>query len=455
MRLVHWRGPAPTQSLRNELSQAGIEVRTSSDAAEATPLVLIRTLGKEVPRAPKRGAWVWLPTSSPGSEAEARAVLAGAVDVIALDDVDATRKLIARVDEAYVEEAAPPRDVGFVAESEAARRVLREILRAAQTSMPVLLTGETGTGKELAARLLHAWSRRKDKLFVPVCCAAIPNDLIEAELFGYVRGAFSGAVRDYPGQLAAAEGGSVFLDEIDDTPPTLQTKLLRVLEDRVVSQLGKNEWRRVDFRIVAATNRDLEALIARREFGQDLYERLAILQVKLPPLRERREDLPALAAHFVERFHGEEPPAPGRVRVRSVSARALAALSEYNWPGNVRELRNTIYESLVGKVRGEELLLSDLPRRILERHRAAQRGDELVDPLKLAARFDSRSMNLREELERLERSALVEALRRTHGNPARAARLLGEVGRGKSRDPAGTVRAMMRRLGVTSDRDAS
>jgi transcriptional regulator with GAF, ATPase, and Fis domain len=318
--------------------------------------------------------------------------------------------------------------------------------------MPVLLTGETGTGKELAARLVHDWSRRHTKLFVPINCAAIPNELIEAELFGYVRGAFSGAIRDYDGQLMAAEGGSVFLDEIDDTPPTLQAKLLRVLEDRVVSRLGQNDWHRVDFRIIAATNRDLSALIARGEFGQDLYERLAIMHVRLPPLRERTEDLAALTAHFIERFYAEEPPSNGGVRVRTVSERALAVLAAYPWPGNVRELRNTVYESLVRKLSGEQLLLSDLPRRILQRPSRARQDDSLVNDATLAGRFDGGSMNLRRELENLERAALLEALRRSAGNPARAAQLLGEVGRGAARDPAGTVRAMMRRLGITSTR---
>ncbi len=230
----------------------------------------------------------------------------------------------------------------------------------------------------------------------------------------------------------------------------MQSKLLRVLEDRVVARLGQNDWHHVDFRIIASTNRDLEALIARGEFAQDLYERLAIVHVKLPPLRERSDDLLALTTHFIQRFYKEEPPAAGQTRVRMVSERALLALGEYRWPGNVRELRNTVYESLVGKLSGEELLLSNLPRRILERSTHRQPAQALVDEARLTARFEARSMNLRLELENLERAALVEALRRTAGNPARAAQLLGEVGRGAAQDPAGTVRAMMRRLGITS-----
>src|SRR5262249_23958835 len=158
--------------------------------------------------------------------------------------------------------------------------------------MAVLLTGETGTGKEMLARLIHQWSPRRERAFVPINCAAIPNELMEAELFGYARGAFSGAVPAYEGQLAAAAGGTVFLDEIHETPLALQVKLLRVLEDRVVNRLGENTWRRIDFRIVAATNRELAPLIDSGVFGADLYERLAIVTIELPPLRERLEDLP-------------------------------------------------------------------------------------------------------------------------------------------------------------------
>ena len=445
---IAWRGTAPLPAWVNELSRSGIAI-SKAGAESRAALSVMRTSGKDLPSPPAQGAWLWLPAVTPGPEKEARAVLAGALDVIAADDAELIRKLVARAHEASVPEPTLPQSLGFVAHSETAQRVLRSVLRAAKTSMPVLLTGETGTGKELAARLVHDWSRRRDKKFIPIFCAAIPDELMEAELFGYVRGAFSGATRDHDGQLMAAEGGSVFLDEIDDTPPTLQTKLLRVLEDRVVSRLGQTEGHRVDFRIIAATNRDLQALIARGEFWQDLYERLAILSVELPPLRSRSEDLPTLTLHFIERFYTEEPEASEQTRVRAVSPRVLSAFASYPWPGNVRELRNTVYESLVRKLSGDELLMSDLPRRILERPSANRPEQALFDEARLQARFEARSMNLRLELENLERSALIEALSRSGGNPARAAQLLGEVGRGAAQDPAGTVRAMMRRLGVT------
>jgi len=343
-----------------------------------------------------------------------------------------------------VEPGTPPE--GFIARSDAARRVLVDLDRAAHTSFAVLLTGETGTGKDLAARYLHARSGRSGEL-VPINCAAIPNELIEGELFGYVRGAFSGAVADYDGLIRAAVGGTVFLDEVDDTPKTLQIKLLRVLEDRVVSRLGENAWRRVDFRIIAATNRDLVEMVRRGDFGGDLYQRLAIVRIELPPLRDRADDVPELCAHLTARFYRDEPAAPHRVT--RISPSAMAALLRYPWPGNVRELRNVVYHGLVRKLGGDELLLSDLPEHVVR----GQPTDEpasatLVDRAALARLIDEGRMNLRAIRDDLERTALELALARSGGSPARAARLLGEVGRGSSTDPGGTVRAMMRRLRV-------
>jgi transcriptional regulator with GAF, ATPase, and Fis domain len=307
--------------------------------------------------------------------------------------------------------------------------------------MAVLLSGETGTGKEVMARLIHAWSPRRQKRFVPINCAAIPNELMEAELFGYARGAFSGAVQRYDGQLMAAEAGTVFLDEIDDTPFELQVKLLRVLEDRVVSRLGENEWHEVDFRILAATNRDLRPLIEAGLFGSDLYERLAIVSIRVPPLRDRLEDLPALAAHFQSRFAREQARPP----IVRIHGDALEAMRNYSWPGNIRELRNVIYETLVYKRAGDELLLSDLPQRILTSEIEPSRPTT-IDREALARKIGSGTMNLQEEIAELQRVALQEALARSQGNASHAARLLGTVGRGTSRDPGGTVRAMMRRL---------
>jgi len=394
------------------------------------------------PAQPPEAPWVWCATSRIDPGDAATAVLAGAYDVVPLDGALAAT-LARRLGELAVrrEQGTPP--VGFVARSAAAQRVLADLDRAARTSMAVLLTGETGTGKDLAARHLHAQSGRTGEL-VPINCAAIPNEMIEGELFGYVRGAFSGAVADYDGLLRAASHGTVFLDEVDDTPKTLQIKLLRVLEDHVVSRLGESTWREVDFRVVAATNRDLGELVRGGEFGSDLYQRLAILRIELPPLRDRSDDLPELVEHLLERFYREEPLA--RHRVTRLTPQARDALLRYPWPGNVRELRNVLFQALVNKRAGDELLLSDLPEHVVRGSPEESRGaTTLIDRAAIARLLDEGRMNLRAARDELERTALELALARSAGSPARAARLLGEVGRGASSDPGGTVRAMLRR----------
>ena len=412
---------------------------TKGWVAGASGVQVVRTARAVLPEV-RGGAWVWLCGERPGPKLLQAAVDQGALDVLTVGK-GWEQRLLTRLEETLTPEPALPAVKDFVSESAAAKALLRKLHQAAQPSMPVLLTGETGTGKEVASRLLHQWSVRRARTFVPINCSAIPNELMEGELFGYVRGAFSGATRDYDGQLTAGEGGTVFLDEIDDTPMVLQNKLLRVLEDRVISRLGENVWKKVDFRVVAASNRDLKQLIDRGEFGADLFERLATVQVVLPPLRDRLEDLPALVKQLVDRFYLEDPLAAKRGRVNEVTGEALDLLRAYGWPGNIRELRNVIFGALVSKRTGESLLVSDLPRRLWAR------GEEHPeDDSGLEQRLASGTFNLRREVERLERRALELALRRSNGNAAEAARLLGEVGRGSAKDPGGTVRVMMKRL---------
>jgi DNA-binding NtrC family response regulator len=225
-------------------------------------------------------------------------------------------------------------------------------------------------------------------------------------------------------------------------------KLLRVLEDRVVSRLGENTWREVDFRVVAATNRDLEELVRRGEFGGDLYQRLAIVRIEVPPLRDRTDDIPELCAHLLARYYREEPASPHRVE--RVTAPAAAALRRYPWPGNVRELRNVIFQALVGKRVGDELLLSDLPESVIRAAPPGERGigSAMIDRAAVARAIDDGRMNLRAARDELEKAALELAIAKAGGSPSRTARLLGEVGRGTSSDPSGTVRAMMRRHGL-------
>ena len=236
------------------------------------PLVVATETSRRIPAPEASGVrWIWLAAGRPTERQTIDAALRGAYDVISATDSAVTERLIARLRELSVPDQVPPRVDHIVTASAVSQAVVTQAWRVAQTSMSVLLTGETGTGKEVISRLIHAWSPRGPRPFIPINCAAIPNDLMEAELFGYARGAFSGAVQAYEGQLAAAEGGTVFLDEIDDTPLETQVKLLRVLEDHVVSRLGENIWRQVDFRLLAATNRDLEPLVAEGRFGADLY----------------------------------------------------------------------------------------------------------------------------------------------------------------------------------------
>jgi DNA-binding NtrC family response regulator len=442
MASVVWQGAAPPRALARALREARVTVVRGRGEALDAPVVIFTATGRPPAGSSAAGRWIWVSAVAFDRSRAVDAILRGAYAAISLQAPDPAPRLIARLQELSVPERQPDAPAHVVTESEASRAVVAQVARVAPTSMPVLITGETGTGKEVVARLLHAWSPREPKRFVPINCAAIPNDLMEAELFGYARGAFSGAVQRYDGQLMAAAGGTVFLDEIDDTPLETQTKLLRVVEDRVVSRLGENVWHEVDFRLLAATNRDLRALIASGLFGADLYERLAIVTIHLLPLRERPEDLPGLAVHFMKRFADEEK----RTEVVEMEPDALAALLAYPWPGNIRELRNVIYETLVYKRSGAEILLSDLPRRILRR--GVETGQETaVDRAVLSRKIDRGAMSLKDEVLALQRVAIEEALKRTGGNAAQAARLLGEVGRGVARDPGGTLRAMMRRLG--------
>jgi transcriptional regulator with PAS, ATPase and Fis domain len=433
------------QIVCREIEPLPVEVRKALEKSGVT--WHSRGVGLAYNRIPKSivGPWLLLLANAADTKLIGQARRRKAFDVVVLSQPQALQRVCRRVQELRTPEFDPPPPPGFVAHSAAAKRLLRHLHQAAQTSMPVLLTGETGTGKELASRLIHQWSTRGDHTFVPINCAAIPNELMEGELFGYVKGAFSGATRDYDGQLLAGEKGTVFLDEIDDTPSSLQTKLLRVLEDKVVSRLGENVWRKIDFRIIAATNRDLKVMIENGQFGDDLYERFSTVEIVLPPLRERLEDLAPLTLQLIERYYLEDPPARLKHQVQAVSAEALMLLKDYRWPGNVRELRNVIFGALVAKRCGDELLISDLPLKIIE---AVKTSGPLFDEAVLAQKIASRTFNLKEQARGFEKLVLEMALKQAQGNAAEAARLLGEVGRGTARDPGGTVRTMMKRLGL-------
>ncbi|MCB9648609.1 MAG: sigma-54-dependent Fis family transcriptional regulator [Deltaproteobacteria bacterium] len=231
---------------------------------------------------------------------------------------------------------------GIVGASEAMRRIMDRVERVAPTDATVLVLGESGTGKELIARAIHARSRRKDAPFVAVNCAAIPEGLIESELFGHEKGAFTGASRHHEGLVESAHGGTLFLDEVGELPPSAQARLLRVLQESEVRQVGSNKTRKVDVRVIAATHRDLPELVRAGAFREDLYFRLRVLDIRLPPLRERPEDLPQLADHLLAKACHKV----GRSGL-SLSPEALAAMAAHPWPGNVREMENAIERAVI------------------------------------------------------------------------------------------------------------
>jgi two-component system, NtrC family, response regulator AtoC len=289
----------------------------------------------------------------------------------------------------------------------AMRAVYELIQQVAPTKTAVLITGETGTGKELVARAIHNLSPRVDKLFVPVNCAAIPGELLESELFGHVRGAFTGAQAERTGKFEFADAGTLFLDEIGDMAYPLQAKLLRVLQEGVVERVGSNKPITLDVRVVSSTNRDLTAAIRAGTFREDLYYRLNVFNVHLPPLRERREDIPLLAASFLRTF-GEEL---GK-RALGLGADAEPLLLQYDWPGNVRELRNLMERAAV-LCRGAAVDAS-LVRQLLP--------NLTVDA---SPPSEPQSLELEPAVADLERKQILRALAAAQDNKAEAARLLG------------------------------
>ena len=318
-------------------------------------------------------------------------------------------KLEARV-EAIEQDASQGRSL--VGDSEPIRRLLTQIERAAPTTATVHLHGESGTGKEVVARLLHAMSPRREGPFIAVHCASIPETLLESELFGHEKGAFTGAIRRKLGRFELADGGTLFLDELGEIPQSMQVHLLRVLQERTFTRVGGEKEVSVDVRVISATHRDLRAEVAAGRFREDLMYRLLVVPLTLPPLRDRPEDLPALAAHFIAR-HG---PRLNR-RVTGLTPEALQALGRYAWPGNVRELENCIEQALVF-AEGSELTEADLPSHI--------QGQTLRATLKAGALpLPSGEHPLPEILESLEKQLIEKALEDAKGVKAETARLLG------------------------------
>ncbi len=363
------------------------------------------------------GALVIMMTAYGSVDLAVKAMVAGAYDYIpkpfGADEVLLTirkaeerERLRAEVGRLRAEVRAERRIGDIIARSPGMIRALEVAGKVARHQSSVLLTGESGTGKELMARHIHRESDRADRPFVPVNCGAIPETLLESEFFGYVRGAFTGADRDKAGLFEATEGGTLFLDEVGELPTSLQVKLLRVLQDGEVRRLGGTGTTTVSVRIVAATNRDLESAVHAGDFRQDLYYRLAVIPIHLPPLRERTEAIPDLTHHLLGRIRERL-----NLKVESVTPGAMKALLAYPWPGNIRELENVLEQAVV-LAEGDTLDEDSLSGRLRD-------ADVVTEP-----GYASDDLSVKRRCAELERQLIKRALERTGGNRSKAAALL-------------------------------
>ena len=297
----------------------------------------------------------------------------------------------------------------FIGNSSQMRSVFSVIQRLGQVNTSVLIRGENGTGKELVARAIHFNSPRKDKPFVAINCGAIPETLVESEFFGHEKGAFTGADQRHIGKFQYAEGGTLFLDEIAELSPSMQVKLLRVLQERKFTPVGANREIRCDVRIVAATNRDLEQMIQRNEFRPDLFYRLNVMPIEIPPLRERVDDIPMLVEHFIEQFNSSHHRSGTGNEIRGIREDALNALKNYTWPGNIRELENVIERSFVLE-QTHYITLGSLPEALLPKAEKTARGESESGAAGLTVAIDFHNQK-----EQFERDFIVTALKRFSG----------------------------------------
>jgi two-component system response regulator AtoC len=360
-----------------------------------TPVIVMTAFGsiETAVEAMKAGAVDFLP--KPFSLDHLMTVVNKALELRTLRDEN--RELRAELSQRYEFD-------NIVGRSESMREIFSTITRVAPTRATVLLCGESGVGKDMIARAIHHHSPRADRPFVKINCTALPENLMESELFGYEKGAFTGANVAKPGKFEQADTGTVFLDEIGDVPASVQVKLLRILQEREFERLGSNKVKHIDVRVLAATNVDLRAALEQGTFREDLYYRLNVLPINIPPLRERKEDIPYLAGFFVKKL-GKDLGSP----VQSISDAAMQRLLEYHWPGNVRELENVLERSMV-----------------LANGAVLEAGDVKLD-MAPAARFTVADNFLPEgtTLDQYEQSIIREALKRANGNKSQAARMLG------------------------------
>lgn len=412
-----------------QLSSAGFEVEKAGSAEEALKLVdradLVLTDlrlpgidGLELLAAIRRQnlhAPVVVMTAFGTIENAVEAMKAGAVDFLlkpfSLDHLMAVINKAFEVRALRDENRQLREELGrryefdnIVGRSDAMQEIFATVMRVAPTRATVLLAGESGVGKDLIARAIHFHSPRRDRPFVKINCTSIPENLMESELFGYEKGAFTGAIGTKPGKFEQADTGTVFLDEIGDVPPSIQVKLLRILQEREFERLGSNKTRHIDVRVVAATNQDLRVALEQGTFREDLYYRLNVVPMNIPPLRERKQDIPFLAEHFIRKLAADSGS-----QVTCVTSAGLNKLMEYHWPGNVRELENAIERSLV-MCTGTELDAADIKLDTARRQRPAGVDYALPDGM---------------TLDQYEQEIIRDALRRAEGNKSQTARLLG------------------------------
>jgi two-component system response regulator AtoC len=389
----------------------GLELLRRAVAADEHLPVVILTAHATVDNAVealKTGAFDYI--TKPFDQNEVRTIVRKALKTRDLSQSEATRTA----------PTGDPADVryGIIGRSPAIRELYSILDRVADTPTTVLITGESGTGKELVARALHENSSRRDKPFIKVNCAAIPRDLMESELFGYERGAFTGAVSSKPGRFELANGGTLFLDEIGAIPVEMQVKLLRALQESEFERVGGVRTMEVDVRLVAATNSDLKQEIAAGSFREDLYYRLNVVPIRLPSLKERAADIELLIQHFVGKFNSRL-----KKNVAGIEPQATQLLVSYSWPGNIRELENVV-ERAVLFCDGDQLKTDNLPPEIAEGAPALR----FASPSQPAIGVESAGEGLKEQVKaamsRLETELIVKALKQTHGNVTHAARLL-------------------------------